>query len=821
MFNHQTNTSQQLYTSRDKKLTVEQIGKYRVKELLGRGGMGEIYKAAHPNLERDVAIKLIHTYKATDPNLVERFQREAKVVAALRHPGIIQIHDFDVEGDAFYMVMEFVPGETLAQRLDRLGEQKQRMTLIEALRLFRLITEAVAYAHSQGVIHCDLKPGNVLLTQDGQPVLADFGISKIMSGKRLTATNDVFGTPHYMSPEQSFGREIDAQSDVYTLGVMLYELVTGELPFNGNSPMSIVFKHVNEQPKPVRAIDPDLPEAIEHIITQAMAKDPAQRYPSAQELLLDIDTLLFSLTSVPVSTEPAQIFICYKCSNSPDNTLATYLYESLTAEGQTVFIDQAIRAGESWLEEIDHQIKNCDFMIVLLSKASADSEMVKTEVSRAYEYRKLHGHPRILPVRIAYEGLLPYNIAAFLEPLQYIIWHSEADNQRVVAEILDTVSGQFSQQRPSWINPITQTQIISEDGRLVTGRETSLPPLPAFDPRSLKELAVPGGAVKLRDRFYLEREVDAQLKSQVITWGSTTTIRAPRQTGKTSLLMRGIKFAREQKVNVIFLDFQSFGSDQLVSLDSFLREIANSICDELDLDDAIVENAWTGSRSPTKKLLRFMEKSVLPGFDEPILLAMDEADSLLQTDYYRDFFGLLRSWHNRRASREIWEKLNLVLVISTEPYLLIDDIHQSPFNVGLHLGLNDFDEAQVHDLNLRHGAPVSDEEIPEVMALLNGQPFLTRWAFYSLVANNLIWSDLRSHAAEEDSPFGDHLWHQYWTIHDKPDLKTALREVIRHNRCSDEKALLRLLRAGLIKGSGNVFTCRCDLYKLYFEDKLF
>ena len=802
-------------------MTVEQIGKYPVKALLGRGGMGEIYKAAHPKLERDVAIKLIHTYKAADPRMIDRFQREARVVAALRHPGIIQVHDFDVEGDAFYMVMEFVPGETLGQRLDRLDELQQKMPLPEALRLFRLITEAVAYAHSQGVIHCDLKPGNVLLTQDDQPVLADFGISKIMSGERLTATNDVFGTPHYMSPEQSFGREINAQSDVYALGVMLFELTTGTLPFNGNSPMSIVFKHVNEQHPPARSIDPDLPEAIETIISKALAKDPELRYPSAQELLYDIDALLLSLDSHELSVAPTKLFICYKRSNAPDNTLATYLYESLTAEGHDVFIDQAIGPGESWLDEIDQAIKSCDFMIVLLSQASADSEMVKTEVSRAYEYRKQQERPHILPVRVAYEGLLPYNIAAFLEPLQYVIWHDETDNRRVADEILQAISGQVRRALPSWINPITQTRIISEDGRLVTDRETAPPPLPAFDPRSLKELAVPGGAVKLRDRFYIERDVDAQLKSQVIKWGSTTTIRAPRQTGKTSLLMRGIKFAREQQVNVIFLDFQSFGSDQLVSLDSFLHEIANSICDELDLDDEIVEKAWSGSRSPTKKLLRFMEKSVLPEFDEPVLLAMDEADSLLQTDYYRDFFGLLRSWHNRRASREVWEKLNLVLVISTEPYLLIDDIHQSPFNVGLHLGLQDFNEEQVYDLNVRHGSPVSEEAIHEVMALLNGQPFLTRWAFYSLVAKKMEWDELHRRAADENGPFGDHLWHQYWTIHDKPSLKSALREVIRENRCSDERALLRLLRAGLVKGSGDVFTCRCDLYQRYFEDKLF
>jgi hypothetical protein len=285
--------------------------------------------------------------------------------------------------------------------------------------------------------------------------------------------------------------------------------------------------------------------------------------------------------------------------------------------------------------------------------------------------------------------------------------------------------------------------------------------------------------------------------------------------------MRGIHYARAQGINVVFLDFQSFGSEQFTSLDLFLQEFAQSICDELDLDEDIIEQAWQGSRSPTKKLTRFMEKYVLPAFDEPVVLAMDEADSLLQTDFYKDFFGLLRSWHNRRASREAWEKLNLVLVISTEPYLLIDDIHQSPFNVGLYLGLEDFDQTQVYDLNARHGSPVDDYDLPEVMALLNGHPFLTRLALYKLVTEDLLWAELKQNAPADYGPFGDHLRHQYWIIHDKPELKNAMRDIILTQCCPDEKSLFRLLQAGLIKGSGDMFTCRCDLYKLYFQDKLF
>jgi serine/threonine protein kinase len=809
-------------------LTIKQIGKYIVKELLARGGMGEIYKAAHPTLERDVAIKLIHTDKLSDPNIVDRFWREAKVVAGLRHPGIIQLYDFDIEDNAFYMVMEFVPGESLAQRLDLLQIQGQQLPLSETLRLFQLITEAVAYAHNRGVIHCDLKPSNVLLTAEEQPVLVDFGISKVISSERLTATNDILGTPHYMAPEQGFGREIDAQADVYALGVMLYELTTGKLPFNGDSPMSIVFKHINEQAKPPRSLNPYLPEAVERIIQKAMAKDPTKRYASAQEMLVDVQkaasTVKSTSTEIASATgEQSSLFICYKHNTTPDQTLANYLYEFLTGQGYKVFIDKSsLRAGDGWLEEIDQQIKESDFLIVLLSKASADSELVKSELSRAYSYRKLRGKPNILPVRIAYEGLLPYTIAAFLDPLQYIAWQNETDNARVLKEILSAIAGQSPQSSgPRPIRSAFQTGVIAEDGQFISGAETSAPPLPAFDPRSLNELVVPGGAVKLRDKLYVERAADAQLKDQIINWGTTTTIRAPRQTGKTSLLMRGIQYAREQGAHVVFLDFQSFGSEQLASLDLFLQELAETICDELSLDEEMVEEAWEGSRSPLKKLLRFMEKHVLPTFERPIVLAMDEADSLLQTDFYKDFFGLLRSWHNRRASREAWERLNLVLVISTEPYLLIDDIHQSPFNVGLHLNLTDFDEPQVRTLNLRHGSPISDSDLPQVMALLNGQPFLTRLAMYIIVTRGMNWADLSQQAADDYGPFGDHLRHQYWTIHDKPDLKNALREIIRTNRCTNETALFRLLQSGLIKGSGDVYTCRCDLYKLYFEDKLF
>jgi WD40 repeat protein len=283
----------------------KQIGKYQVKEHLGQGGMGEVYKAFDPTLERDVAIKLIYPHLTNDPEFVERFQREARIVAGLRHPGIVQVHDFSVEDGAYYMVMEFVPGGSLKQQLDALPKG-EHMPLDEAMAIFASIVQAVAYAHSQGVVHRDLKPGNVLLPPHGQPVLVDFGLSKIVGGEQVTLSGDVLGTPAYMSPEQCNGEASDARSDVYALGVMLYELTTGTLPFDDDSPVGLILKHISEPPAPPRSINPDLPVEIEDVIQKALAKDPAERFQSAQAMLEALETLPIALVDLSATLPGAE-----------------------------------------------------------------------------------------------------------------------------------------------------------------------------------------------------------------------------------------------------------------------------------------------------------------------------------------------------------------------------------------------------------------------------------------------------------------------------------------------------------------------------------
>jgi serine/threonine-protein kinase len=270
-------------------MTGKTLGKYRLVERLGRGGMAEVYRAFQPSLEREVAIKVMHGYLAEDESFIGRFKREAKAVAALHHSHIVQVYDFDVEDDMYYMVMEHIEGETLKERLRRLYAQGRQMPLEEVARIFRSLCDALDYAHGQGRIHRDLKPGNVMFDGD-RLVLTDFGLATIVGGTRYTLEGSVIGTPAYMSPEQAQGKAGDVRSDIYALGVMLYESVTGQVPFDADTPLAIIMKHVNEPlPMPSRVVV-DLPPAVERVILKALAKAPDDRYQSAGALANALET---------------------------------------------------------------------------------------------------------------------------------------------------------------------------------------------------------------------------------------------------------------------------------------------------------------------------------------------------------------------------------------------------------------------------------------------------------------------------------------------------------------------------------------------------
>jgi len=266
--------------------------RYVIQAMLGQGGMSAVYKANDPNLKRVVAVKLIHSHLATDASFITRFEEEATAVARLRHPNIVQVFDFNSDGGVYYMVLEFIPGETLQEHLKRLNKSGRKMPIEDAIRYTVNICDAMGYAHKQGIIHRDIKPANIMLDIHDQAILMDFGIVKILGGDSHTATGAVVGTARYMSPEVIRAETPDPRSDVYSLGITLYEMLSGETPFNSDSAMSLMMMHMKEPVPDLSLVRPDIPSALIKIVNKSLEKDAKDRYGSAAEMAADLKRAL-------------------------------------------------------------------------------------------------------------------------------------------------------------------------------------------------------------------------------------------------------------------------------------------------------------------------------------------------------------------------------------------------------------------------------------------------------------------------------------------------------------------------------------------------
>jgi len=267
-------------------LVGRKIGLYKILEKIGQGGMAEIYKGFHPGLKRYVAVKLLGRRMRTDSALTERFRREAQTVASLRHPNVIQVFDFDKFEGGHYIVMEYVEGTDLRSEMNRRQFENRPFTPTEILHILKQVAAALDYAHQRGVIHRDIKPANILLTPDDQVVLTDFGLAMLRNRISQITLGRSFGTPEYIAPEQAIdSRAAVPQSDIYALGAILYELVTGRPPFHADSPLSLALMHVNEEPTPPHYYAPNLPPEVEAVILRALAKEPEKRFPTAQAMV--------------------------------------------------------------------------------------------------------------------------------------------------------------------------------------------------------------------------------------------------------------------------------------------------------------------------------------------------------------------------------------------------------------------------------------------------------------------------------------------------------------------------------------------------------
>jgi AAA-like domain/TIR domain len=514
------------------------------------------------------------------------------------------------------------------------------------------------------------------------------------------------------------------------------------------------------------------------------------------------------LTSKSITRDatPARVFISYKRNQQRDEHLASQMGRALSAAGHSVFIDRQIRVGADWANAIEEELRRCDFLVLLLSDASTRSELVLNEIQFAHDRAsQSDGRPRLLPVRVDFDGPLPYPISAYLNHVQYRLWRGDQDTEALLRDVSEAVSQAND----------------SGKGGFDYADTTVRMPLVARAHISLTDsLPAPGGAMDVSDPYYVVRDADREAMRAISSVGQTVTVKGPAQIGKSSLLVRMLHSAIEMRKRVAMLDFQLLGSDALDRPEVFFERFANWIAAELDIADGVARFSDSGL-APTQACSRFMERQILSSIVGSVVLAIDKADRLFQTEFRSDFFGMLRSWHNLRASplKQVWKKLDLILVISTDPYLLITRRHESPFNVGPVLSLNDFSFEQVRELNRRYRSRFAEQEVLRLFELLGGHPFLTRLALHA-VTDGMSPDQLFAHAKDDAGPFGDHLGHYLLRLSPRSDLMDAVRTVLKNKPLKSEEDVSRLLGAGLVRREQGRVVMRCELYRSYFRERL-
>ena len=514
-----------------------------------------------------------------------------------------------------------------------------------------------------------------------------------------------------------------------------------------------------------------------------------------------------SINSIPRKTTRKRIFISYKRDAEPDEPVALQVYQALSQQHE-VFIDQRMLVGMRWVEYIDREIRQADFLIVFLSVRSVHSEMVEKEVSTAHNLAQVQGGcPAILPVRLAYREPFQYPLSTYLNDINWALWQGAEDTPRLIEELMQAISGGEL--------PIRDLQVKAE--LLQISEPSPLPrPFASAQPMSLE---MPEGTMESQSAFYVERPSDAIALRTIGQRGVTITIKGPRQVGKSSLLIRTMEAAINADKRVAFLDFQLFDKAALTDAELFFRQFCIWLTDILEMPDR-VDEYWNTPLGNSQRCTRYVQRYILKELGNPLVLAMDEVDKVFVTDFRNDFFAMLRSWHNSRATTPIWKQLDLTLVTSTEPYQLIDDLNQSPFNVGQVIDLADFTPEQVADLNHRHGSPLNKSEERQLVALLGGHPYLVRRALYLIASQRISTTDLFANATADNGPFGDHLRHHLSLLYNKTELIQCLLQVIRQNTCSDKHVFWRLRGAGLVREEGRVVLPRCQLYADYFRENL-
>jgi serine/threonine protein kinase len=810
----------------------QMLGPYRIIGHIGKGGMSTVYKAYHANMDRYVVVKVLALQFSQSEEFLGRFQQEARLIARLEHPHILPVYDSGECDHMPYLVMRYMESGTLKDRL-----KIAALSLEEIDPIFSQLADALAYAHENGIIHRDIKPSNVMLDKQGNIYLTDFGIAKLVKDSpQLTSPGSITGTPDYMSPEQAQGDKVDQRADIYSLGIILYEMLTGKVPFEAETPLAVILKKIQDPLPLPSTINPNILPELETVVLKALAKDPKDRFQTTRAFLeawkkglsgpsktsrpipeskQNPDLRYYYptiqlLSSTPLESSAAdrkRVFLSYKRGIETDEALALYLYAALSRQCD-VFIDQEMTIGTDWRERIQSELEASDFLIPLLSPQSAHSEMVSYEIGLAHNLSQAgNGRPAILPVRVAFTEPFDYPLSAYLNHLNWALWRSDKDNAQLLNDLMIAIKG----------GELQLADVLAKSAVMQNVPVDCIPqPTPYANPARLES---PYGTMDPESIFYIERAGDIVCQREMQRQGTTIVIKAPRQMGKSSLLVRIARQANHSGRSVAFLDFQLLDEIALSQADRFFKGFCHWITSEFDLVDT-VENFWQIGLGNVQLCTKYIQNQVLKKTNGPLVLAMDEVDRLLNSPFRSDFFGMLRNWHNSRRIGNEWNRLDLLLVISTEPYLLIDDLKQSPFNVGEVIRLENFTREQVTDLNQRHGNPFSSAQITRLMDLLGGHPYLVRQALYRVACEEISAEMLLKQATDDAGPFGDHLRRLWVHLGEHPDLLRALSQVINSHTCSDPILLNRLYGAGLVHRQGEIVLPRCELYTEYYRGRL-
>ncbi|MBD2232106.1 AAA-like domain-containing protein [Phormidium tenue] len=522
-------------------------------------------------------------------------------------------------------------------------------------------------------------------------------------------------------------------------------------------------------------------------------------------------------TPQPQAETQVRIFLSYKRGVEPDEPVALDIYAALSSQHQ-VFIDQAMVVGTPWVEAIKREIAQADVLIVLLSATSLQSEMVQQEIELAYEAANdRHGLPKIFPVRLAHTAPFPYPLNQYLDPLQWAFLETPTDTPQLITQLQSALAGNSL----PIDTEIAKQKLLQRTVPISLAPPTPLAQPPAYHTPLAIPLEPPEGSMDTESEFYIERAEDTKALSALQRKGGTVTILGPRQMGKSSLLIRTITQARQQQKRVVFLDFQRLEIAALTEDDLFYRRFCEWMTVSLRLPSQ-VDTYWDKYKSLGNPLrcTYYVQDYLLAEVNQSIFLAMDEVDKLIAAPFRDEFFSMLRSWHNERAFEPVWKLLDLAMVTCTEPYQLIQDLNQSPFNVGTSLTLKDFNETEVAELNRRHNGVLSLADQQTLMAWVGGHPYLTRKALYEAASGNMTAADVFDAATVDQGPFGGHLRYHLFRMDDKPHLVQGMLQVIRSQTCSDEQVLRRLERAGLVRRVGRQVQPRCRLYAEYFREHL-